>query len=136
MDTLCGVGLPELIILILVGFVVIGPERSRELALTLGRWMRRFMQSAWWREFNQVSAALRDLPTTLVRMAELEDAMRQIRTDLNKAGQLADDQSPQDAPPVQPTIPDPWGIQDATTGSGAASPQPPTPKDDLTEHDQ
>ncbi|MBN1313589.1 MAG: twin-arginine translocase TatA/TatE family subunit [Anaerolineae bacterium] len=79
MDTFCGLGLPELVIIALVGFVLIGPERSRELALQAGRFMRQVVTSEWWGEFNQVSKAIRDLPNTLMRMSELEEAQAEIR---------------------------------------------------------
>ena len=88
MDTFCGLGLPELIVIVLVGFVVIGPQRSRELAVVAGRLIKRAMRSAWWREFSQVTNSLRDLPNTLVRMAELEDDLRKVRADLSQAAQL------------------------------------------------
>ena len=79
MDTLCGIGLPELIIIVLIGFVLIGPERSQELALKMGRLLRQVMTSEWWHEFNQVSKAIKDLPTTLIRMSEIEEAQKEIR---------------------------------------------------------
>lgn len=82
MDTFCGIGLPELIIIALVGFVLIGPERTRELALQGGRMLRRVMKSPWWREFTQVTDAMRNLPTTLVRMAELEEVQAELQREL------------------------------------------------------
>jgi Sec-independent protein translocase protein TatA len=114
-DTICGIGLPELVILALVGFVVVGPQRSRELALQIGRLMRRVMKSAWWKEFNQVATAIRDLPTTLVRMAELEDELRTVRSELDKATHIDfnDPQSASSADRPEPTIApsrDPWGV--------------------------
>lgn len=127
MDTLCGIGLPEIVILILISFVVIGPERSRELALTAGRWLRRIMTSAWWREFNNVAGALRDLPNTLVRMSELEDSLRQIQTDMNQATQVDLDLSVPAAsqPPVPGAITDPVEISNATAQTIYPSEQPP-----------
>jgi sec-independent protein translocase protein TatB len=82
MDTLCGIGLPELIIVALIGFVVVGPERAREVAVVAGRWLGKAMRSPWWKEFNQVTSALRNLPTTLVRMAELEETQAELERTL------------------------------------------------------
>lgn len=129
MDTLCGIGLPEIVILALISFVVIGPERSRELALTLGRWLRRIMTSTWWREFNSVTNALRDLPHTLVRMSELEDSLRQIQTDIGQATQVdLDLEHPTMPQPHSPEmITDPDEIRNATARTGLASEQPPDP---------
>jgi Sec-independent protein translocase protein TatA len=122
-DTICGIGLPELIILALVGFVVVGPDRSRDLALQLGRLLRRAMKSAWWKEFNQVASAIRDLPTTLVRMAELEDELKTVRTELDRATHIDFSQPApfegQTTPTNDPSL-DPWGVM-------TQSPPPPAP---------
>lgn len=91
MDTFCGLGLPELVIITLVGFVLIGPERARELALQLGKVLRKVMKSPWWREFNQVTDSIRNLPTTLVRMAELEETQEDLKRELRDIEQQARD---------------------------------------------
>ena len=122
MDTLCGIGLPELVIITLFSFVIIGPERSREIGLTVGRWLRRAVKSQWWREFNQMASSIRDLPNTLIRMSELEDDLQRVKRDLNRAtkidppaGALSDSTS---APPRAPdSNADPWGIHAATPPS-------------------
>ncbi len=132
MDTLCGIGLPELIIIALVGFVVIGPQRTREIALTAGRWLRRVMRSEWWREFNQIATALRDLPTTLVRMAELEDDIRQVRTDINRAGRVGGGEVPLgdiSQPPAIDPDNDPWGIGTTPASDSPPPVEPPSPGD-------
>ena len=124
MDTICGIGLPELIVLALVAFVVVGPERTRELALQMGRLLRRVMRSSWWKEFNQVAGAIRDLPTTLVRMAELEDELKNVRSDLERATHFDTGQpstpGAQTQPPGIDLSKDPWGV-------GAQLPPPPPP---------
>lgn len=126
MDTFCGLGLPEIIILVLISFVFIGPERSRELAITLGRWLRRVITSAWWREFNQLANSLRDLPNTLVRMSELEDSLRQMKTDLDQATQIDLDLTmpgmPQ--PPNTGTITDPYDSRNVTANTIKAPEEP------------
>ena len=115
MDTLCGVGLPELIIVALLGFVVIGPERSRELALQLGRMMSKVMRSPWFSEFQQITNALRNLPTTLVRMAELEEAQADIQrtiSDIERETKID-----VNSPDAKPGVSDPWGIRNAAAGT-------------------
>jgi Sec-independent protein translocase protein TatA len=141
MDTLCGIGLPELVILALLGFVVIGPERSREVALQLGRWLRTLMQSEWWREFNQITDSIRNLPTTLVRMAELEETQQELRRtlqDIERDAKVDIDQRPAPtsaASPAEEPSEDPWGIQTSqSTGpkQPGSRPAPPTPEADDT----
>ena len=124
MDTICGVGLPELILLLLLGFVVIGPERAQGVALQAGRALRTVMRSGWWGDFQQITNAIQNLPTTLVRMAELEEELEETQADfrnamaeINDATRLPTDQRiggdilPTDAD----AITDPWGIANAAS---------------------
>lgn len=123
MDTICGLGLPELVILALLGFVVIGPERSHEVALKTGRFLRSVMTSTWWREFNQVAQAIRDMPTTLVRMAEIEETqaeLRQAMSDIQDSTQVDFSQ-----PAESGAITDPWGIRNAVAGTRVTPRTPP-----------
>ncbi|MBN1430416.1 MAG: hypothetical protein JXB07_18750 [Anaerolineae bacterium] len=88
-------GLPELLVIALISFVLIGPERSKDLALKAGRFLRQATTSEWWHEFNQVSKAIKDLPTTLIRMSEIEEAQAEIRramTDIEAGTQLSFDE--------------------------------------------
>lgn len=130
MDTLCGLGLPEIIIIALLAFVVVGPERSRDTALMAGRFLRNVMKSEWWRDLTQVVGSLRNLPTTLVRMAELEEAQKELRQtvqDINSSARL--DRVPPEppkAPPDQLQPSDPWGISQAAAGTTFSPPKPPS----------
>jgi Sec-independent protein translocase protein TatA len=121
-DTICGVGLPELVILALLGFIVIGPERSREVALNAGRFLRKVMTSSWWADFSSITKSLRDLPNTLVRMAEIEEAQADLertirefedltKTDFNLSGSKPSTAQDEDS------ITDPWGIRNAAAGT-------------------
>ncbi len=136
MDTLCGIGLPELLILALLAFVLIGPERTREVAVTVGRWLGRAMKSPWWKEFMQVTTALRDLPTTLVRMAELEEAQAELRRtlrEIEREGRIDLDEeisTGRAAPHSAVTSADPWGI-----ASLAPQTHTPPPPQDSESHD-
>lgn len=136
MDTLCGIGLPELVIVLLIAFVAIGPERGRDVALQAGRALSKLMRSPWWREFNDVTSALRDLPTTLVRMAELEEAQE----DLQRAMRDIEHETEVDlsfgkTQEAGSGTANPWGIQNATAQTtihgeeddDLGSIEPPTP---------
>ena len=127
MNTFCGLGLPELIILALLSFVIIGPERSQEFALLAGKTLRTLMRSQTWREFNEVASAMRDLPGTLMKMAEIEELQDEIRqeqariqqalsgidTDLREDLERTSSQNQV----TKPAITDPWGISQAAAGT-------------------
>ena len=142
MDAICGVGLPELVIVALLAFIVVGPERSREVALQVGRFLRGVMRSGWWRDINEIGGALRNLPTTLVRMAELEEA----QADLQRTMQEIDNATRMPPSPggEQPSHPgaspapnagltDPWGIRNATAQTRFS--RPPVSKAEGSESD-
>jgi Sec-independent protein translocase protein TatA len=91
MNTVCGIGIPELVLLVLLILIVVGPERSREAALEIGRFLGKLLRSKWWKEISEIAQALRDLPGTLIRMAELEDMQSELRetlTDIQKNAKL------------------------------------------------
>jgi Sec-independent protein translocase protein TatA len=119
LDTVCGIGLPELIILALVGFVLIGPERSQDVALRAGRFIRTVMRSSWWSDFNQVADAIRDLPNTLVRMAEQEEELQSLKREIQEIGTEVNSEiskataGPEREPRSGETT-DPWGIRNAS----------------------
>lgn len=130
MDTLCGLGIPELIILVLLAFVLIGPERGQEVAVKVGRFLRNVMRSQWWGEINEITRAMRNLPTTLVRMAELEDAQAELQRTMHEIDQSARITKTPVDPPGAPPDPeqatsDPWGIQNAVAAT--RYPTPPAP---------
>jgi sec-independent protein translocase protein TatB len=144
-DTICGVGLPELIILALLGFVVIGPERSREVALNAGRFLRKVMTSPWWKDFSSITKSLRDLPNTLVRMAEIEEAQADLERTMRDIEDLTrtDLSLSKDKPPAakgEEPITDPWGIRNAAAGTvikpSPAAPEPEEPPETSQEDDE
>jgi Sec-independent protein translocase protein TatA len=123
-DTICGVGLPELVILALLGFIVIGPERSREVALSAGRFLRQVMTSSWWEELLSITKLVRNLPNTLVQMAaEIEETQAELKRTMQDIEDLARTDSSlgrnKPFPPRQgaESITDPWGIRNATAGT-------------------
>jgi Sec-independent protein translocase protein TatA len=142
MDTICGIGMPELVILALLGFILIGPERTREVALQAGRLLRKVTKSDLWTETQEFYQFVRDLPNRLMSMAEeLEDVQSEVaetRRQINKQLRF-DDASPSakstDSHP-QETIEDPWGIRNAVAQT-TITPQTssPTPTEDNDEPD-
>lgn len=122
-------------IIALVGFVLIGPERSQEVALRAGRFIRTLMRSAWWHDFNQVASAIRDLPNTLVRMAELEEAQAELKRTMSEIEEDVNVDSPPNTIGRSDAITDPWGIRNASaqtvitprTPAVAPSPEVDTP---------
>ncbi len=80
-----GVGPLELIFVIVIALIVIGPNDMAKAARSAGRFLNRMYRSEVWRGLTQASRTLRNLPNRLAREAALQelDAVR----DTIKAGE-------------------------------------------------
>ncbi len=78
-----GVGPLELILVIVLALVVVGPRDLAKLGRDAGRFLNRLYRSPAWRTMNEASRELRNLPNRLAREAELDT----LKHDLEQAGQ-------------------------------------------------
>lgn len=74
-----GIGALELVSILLIVFIVMGPGDMVKMGGTLGRALRNFRNSDLWGSFNDATQQLRELPRNLMREAGMEevDALRQ-----------------------------------------------------------
>lgn len=72
MDIL-GIGIPELGFIILIALIVLGPKDMKKAGKTIGEWMRKIVTSPEWREIKNASHQIKQLPTQLMREANLEE---------------------------------------------------------------
>jgi len=77
-----GIGPTELVFIILIALIVLGPKDMEKTARTIGRWLRDLTTSDGWRAFRDTSREIRNLPNRLMREANLED----LEKDVNKIG--------------------------------------------------
>ncbi len=77
-----GVGPQELIFIIIIALIVLGPKDMQKAGRTLGKWMRSIVTSDGWKIFQQTSRELRTLPNRLMR--EANEDLDQIGKDINK----------------------------------------------------
>lgn len=111
-----GIGPTELVFIILIALILLGPKDMEKAGRAIGRFLRDMTRSEGWRAFRDTSRELRNLPNRLMREANLED----LQKDVNKIGKE---------------------IEDSTTVKGfgtwadpsAARPKPPQPKPDAAE---
>ncbi len=73
-----GIGPLELVSILLIVFIVMGPGDMVKMGGTLGRALRNFRNSDLWGSFNDATQQLRELPRNLMREAGMEevDALR------------------------------------------------------------
>jgi Sec-independent protein translocase protein TatA len=68
-----GVGPLELIFVLAIIILVIGPKDIGKTAKTIGRFLNRVYKSDEWRALTEASRTIRTLPNRLAREAELEE---------------------------------------------------------------
>jgi sec-independent protein translocase protein TatB len=67
-----GIGPQELIFVIIIALIVLGPKDMQKAGRTIGQWLNRVVKSEGWKAFQQTSKELRNLPNTLMREANLD----------------------------------------------------------------
>ena len=80
-----GIGPLELLFILLIALIVLGPGDMVKAGRTLGRFMRRIVTSPEWRTIQKASRELRYLPNRLMREANLEDLSSDV-AEINKIG--------------------------------------------------
>ena len=67
-----GIGPSELIFIIIIALIVLGPKDMQKAGRTIGKWLRDIVTSDSWKIFQQTSREVRNLPTRLMREANEE----------------------------------------------------------------
>jgi sec-independent protein translocase protein TatA len=82
-----GIGPEELIFILVILFLILGPKDLVKLGSALGRTLRTIRESGVWKSINDATRQLRELPQTLARQAgveELKKMGKEIGSDLNE----------------------------------------------------
>ncbi|HEY9527883.1 MAG TPA: twin-arginine translocase TatA/TatE family subunit [Anaerolineales bacterium] len=69
-----GIGASELVFIVLIAIIVLGPKDMQKAGRTIGRWLNQLMRSDSWKIFQKTSSELRNLPRNLMREANMEAA--------------------------------------------------------------
>ena len=109
-----GIGASELIFILIIALIVLGPKDMQKAGRTVGRWLNQLVRSDSWKVFQRTSAELRNLPRNLMRDANMEVAEmeREVRNAIDPrvdpAARTSQKQPPKvDPPSVKPTEIDP-----------------------------
>ncbi|HET6845381.1 MAG TPA: twin-arginine translocase TatA/TatE family subunit [Anaerolineales bacterium] len=110
-----GVGPSELVLIVVLAIIVLGPRDMQKAGRTLGRWLRQVVTSDGWKFFQQTSREIQTLPNRLMRDAALEElrGMEQdLRQPLQGPGQRpaavsVDPSKPNESAPVLEAGPEP-----------------------------
>ena len=113
-----GVGILEVILILVIAIIVLGPEGMIKAAHSIGVFMRKVIKSPIWSQLMDTQRELRDMPTRLVREAGLEEDIKELKrtqqqlrnVDIKGAVASAvkdaglDEDYPRVRPAVEPTI--------------------------------
>lgn len=80
-----GIGPLELVFIVVIALIVVGPKDMAKTARTIGRFLNRLYKSEGWRSFLQASRNLRTLPNRLAREAEMEE-LQQVKQAVTDTG--------------------------------------------------
>jgi len=73
------IGPLELIIVLLIMFILLGPKEMILTAQRIGRWIRNFVRSPMWREIMGYSQEIRELPQKLMDDTGLKEALDDVK---------------------------------------------------------
>jgi sec-independent protein translocase protein TatB len=91
MDIL-GIGPLELLFILVIALIVVGPKDLARIGRTLGRTLNRIYRSDSWRVLNEASQTIRTLPNRLAREAALED-LDNVKEDIEKTREELESES-------------------------------------------
>ena len=80
-----GIGPLELLFILLIALIILGPGDMVKAGRTLGRFLRKIIISPEWHTVQKASRELKYLPNRLMREASLEDLSKDL-TEINKIG--------------------------------------------------
>lgn len=83
-----GIGVLEIVFILIIALIFIGPKDIGKYARSAGRFLNRFYRSDAWRLMRDTSRNLRSLPNRLAREAALEELEEIKRSIENTAGEL------------------------------------------------
>ena len=72
MDIL-GIGVPELVFILFIALIVLGPRDMQKAGKTVGRWLNNIVRSQTWKDVRAASRRIGTLPNELMREANLDD---------------------------------------------------------------
>jgi len=126
-----GIGPLELLFILLIALILLGPKDMAKTGRTIGRTLRKVVTSPQWRTINQTSKEIRNLPNRLIREAGLEE----VEKDLNNLKKTTADiqKTIHDSTILPPgwdkpgtTASNPLNTGKEKVGSSSTAEQPPT----------
>ncbi len=87
-----GIGPLEFFLILLIALIVLGPSDMVKTGRSIGKFLNKMIHSSTWKTVQRATQEIKQLPTTLMREANLEEAIKDIPTpkDLLKETEIED----------------------------------------------
>jgi len=78
-----GIGFSEVIFILILMVIILGPQKMVEGARDLGKTIRKVTRSQFWKDAVKTSREIRDIPRKIINEANIEDEVKEINRALN-----------------------------------------------------
>lgn len=68
-------GLPEILLILIIAFLILGPTGVKDTGEKLGRLLRKLRKSQYFKDLLNTSNEIRGLPQKILREADLDDTV-------------------------------------------------------------
>jgi Sec-independent protein translocase protein TatA len=116
-----GIGIPEVILILVIMLVVLGPKDMVKTGRQVGRLIRKVITSPAWTSMMTASREIREFPTRLVRDAGIEEDIEEIRKQTQVSVSIEDPRT------IHPRPNSLGSNNPGTNTSGAVTPETITP---------
>ena len=123
-----GIGAPELVFIIIIALIVLGPKDMQKAGKTIGQWLNKLVRSDGWKVFQQTSREIRNLPTQMMKEANLD--LKQTEEDIRNSINPKPQRTRTPVPASNPTLNSP----PAPKTESAPEPDPANPPSDEEPH--
>jgi Sec-independent protein translocase protein TatA len=86
---LFGIGIAEVIFVLLIALLLLGPNDMIKTGKTIGRFLRRLVTSPNWRVLQETSRELRNLPNTLMREAGIDEIEQTLKEEFKEINEMS-----------------------------------------------
>lgn len=83
--TLFNIGPLEFILILVIMFILLGPEGMIKTARQIGTWIRQAVRSPMWTEIMGYSREIRELPQKIVKESGLDEDLKEIQAAASEA---------------------------------------------------
>lgn len=76
---LFGIGPLELVMILVLALIMVGPEGMVSSAYKIGRWVNKLIHSPLWQDMMKTSREIQNLPRQIMRETGLEEDVKSVR---------------------------------------------------------